>query len=112
MRYLVALLGVALMGCSDDPTSPQPSIAGRWTAPFAALELTQTGTTVTGIASIEGAPYDIAGTINRDGEVSLAFDGDDPFTFTGDLENPTRMEGLVEGRGTPFSVAFTKQPDP
>jgi hypothetical protein len=113
-RVIVILLfaTVVIMGCGDDngPTTPaNPTMDGTWQgvaqglAVFV-LELSQSGTTVTGDGTISDATRVDNVTVDGsnvypDVTLTISIVGYNPITFTGSFSDDNTVSGVLNGSG-------------
>jgi hypothetical protein len=118
-RLLVALLFVALAGCSDSPTGPdQVSINGTWSGSTSGLSVTVTinesAGQLSGSGNLSGPNGSVATQVSgtragTDLSMTLTAQGYEPTNFTGQIQNNSTITGSLSGSGfSDVSVTLSK----
>jgi hypothetical protein len=118
-RFLAIALVAMLVGCGGDSTEPTLTLTGTWSGALDVstlrLQLTQSGTDVTGSGSATAGttsiPLTIAGTVSNGTSFALtaSSSGFSAMNFSGTFGKST-MTGTVNGSGfTNSAVTLTRQ---
>ncbi|MEP6494117.1 MAG: hypothetical protein ABJF01_15645 [bacterium] len=110
MRRLLAAAAVILsLGCGSDLLAPVMTVDGQWNGIqngySIALNMSQTGTDVTGAASIAGVAGILDGTVTGtfvfpDFKVKISIEGLDAVDYTGTMSQAAaKISGKLNGSG-------------
>ena len=117
----VLLLVIFILSCSDDDesnpvNSNDPSLTGSWNGTGAmlviAMNLSQSGTSISGSGTMQGILACTISGSNNYPDVSLTFSvtGAQPTTFTGVFSQKDTVSGKLNGSGfTNYDMTFVRQ---